>query len=858
MLSGDHGADNVVDSLRAALAETSRRPYDGLVHQEHLPARAPTHATLRPRLPEPLGAALRASGIAQLYSHQVAALQASRQGQNVVVTTPTASGKSLCFHLPALERLLATPGRHALYLYPTKALMADQLRGLQALLDQLPLPPEERPRAAILSGDVPGRQRDTLRADPPSILLANPDILHFDLLRQHRRWRTFLASLDTIVLDELHAYRGVFGSHVALVLRRLRRLAAVYGSHPSCVAASATIANPEHLAEHLVGAPFSRIDGDGAGASARRFLFWSPPLVGDPSDNVHRSVLREAVGLFVELLRQGRAVILFGKSRVAVERMFADALAALGPDWAPRLSAYKAGYLAHERAHIEQGLREGRIRGVVATNALELGIDVGSLDAAVLAGYPGTVMSTWQQAGRVGRRENGEAVVVLVAGDDALDQYHLRHPSAFFGQPSESAVVDPGNPSMLLGHLLCAAAEAPLTPADLSLFPEGAPVLVQRLAHEGLLSPSPPWSLQDTAGSPHHQIGLRGASRESYAIQHDERTIASTEPPHLQRETHPGAVYLHNGRAYRVESIDADNHVVRVRPEHANAHTQPLFSVKVAPQGDPIASRTIALGPVEATIHLGRVLAHERVEAYKETSGPGRAAREYPLVPPLDDQLETIGLWIDWPATLQAAESSLHGAEHALVNVLPLRLLTDRHDVGSASDPDTAPGGRVTLYDSYEGGIGLAEQAYQSLEDLLEAARDLLAACPCADGCPACLHLPGCARANDLLSKHGALALLRGERPGPLLFRQPVPKPTRQMRAGRTRADRALQERVRRIQDDSLRERLTVAHAIKAGDLAVLPGDGSVLVREIRGDRAQVQYQGLAGYSWVPLSRLRT
>lgn len=344
--------------------------------------------------------------------------------------------------------------------------MTDQVRALEELLNALEgLPPL---RAGVLSGDVRGIERDRLRSQPPQILLANPDIVHHDLLRQHHRWRTFLGGLDFIVLDELHAYRGVFGSHCALILRRLRRLAALYGAHPTCIAASATIANPVELAENLVGAPFSLVQGDGAGASARRFLFWRPPLRGAAELNEHRSATSEAVALFVDLLRAGRTTILFGRSRRSVERMFAEARATLGPSWGPRISAYKSGYLADERARIESALREGKLQGVVTTNALELGIDIGSLDAAVLAGYPGTIMSTWQQAGRVGRRGGDEALIILVGGDDALDQYYLTHPAELFGAPSEQAMVDPANPSILLGHLLCAAAEAPLRADDVA------------------------------------------------------------------------------------------------------------------------------------------------------------------------------------------------------------------------------------------------------------------------------------------------------------------------------------------------------------------------------------------------------
>ncbi|MBI2939742.1 MAG: DEAD/DEAH box helicase, partial [Chloroflexi bacterium] len=385
--------DALVAHLRHGLGGRRGRPDDILVHEERIPARAATGAVLRPRLPEPLGRALWERGFRQLYTHQVDAIQAARRGENVVVTTPTASGKTLCFNLPVIERLLRDPAATALYLYPTKALMADQLRGLETLLASLEAESRaERPiRVAILSGDVPADERERLCADPPAILIANPDILHFDLLLKHRRWERFLANLAFVVLDELHAYRGVFGSHVGLILRRLRRLVARDGAAPAFIAASATIANPGELAERLVGLPFSPIAADGAGTSARRFLFWRPPLQGSAELNEHHSATAEAVALFVELIRKGRTVILFGRSRTGVERMLAEAREELGPDLGQKVSGYKAGYTPEERGRIEADLREGRLRGVVATNALELGIDIGTLDAAVLAGYPGTV-----------------------------------------------------------------------------------------------------------------------------------------------------------------------------------------------------------------------------------------------------------------------------------------------------------------------------------------------------------------------------------------------------------------------------------------------------------------------------------
>src|SRR5262252_642604 len=394
-------------------------------------------------------------------------------------------------------------------------------------------------RVAVLTGDTPRDERDALAANPPAILLANPDILHHSLLPEHRRWRSLLGNLSVVAVDELHSYRGVFGAHVALVLRRLRRLANGDGARPAFVAASATIANPVELAEQVVGQPFVEVHGDSAGAGARRFLFWRPPLRGDESANEHESVFLEAASIFAESLQAGYSGILFGRARVSVERMLLDVRRLVGPQLAARISAYKAGYRADERAEIESGLRSGTLRGVVSTNALELGIDVGALDVAVIAGYPGSSMSFWQQAGRVGRRAEREALVVLVAGDDALDQYHVQHPDAFFGQAMEHAAVDPSNASILLGHLLCAAAEQPLDAADLELFPPNAPRLLERLAEAGEMAAGPPWHAR-TRGV-HADVSLRGTSREPYTLQAGDQRLGTIEPPYLQRECFSGA-----------------------------------------------------------------------------------------------------------------------------------------------------------------------------------------------------------------------------------------------------------------------------------------------------------------------------
>jgi DEAD/DEAH box helicase domain-containing protein len=827
-------ADELLRRLRQTLAARADDPGAVLVHERTQPAQAANFGVLRPRLPPRLGRALMDAGIRQLYAHQVATLEALREDRNVVLASPTASGKTLAFALPALERAILQPTSRALYLYPTKALIGDQLRALRGLTTAVGL------RVGVLTGDTPREQRVEMAANPPTILLANPDILHFSLLPDHRRWRELLGNLSLVAVDELHAYRGVFGAHVSLVLRRLRRLAAAYGATPSFVAASATIANPVELAEHVVGVPFQEVQGDAAGAGARRFVFWRPPLRGDLSANEHESVLQEAAAIFAEALRAGYSGILFGRARVSVERMLLDVRRLVGPELAASVSAYKAGYRADERAQIEAGLRSGALRGVVSTNALELGIDVGALDVAVIAGYPGSNMSFWQQAGRVGRRLEREAVVVLVAGDDALDQYHVQHPDAFFGQTMEHAAVDPSNASILLGHLLCAAAEQPLESADLELFPPNAPRLLERLAEAGEMAAGPPWRAR-TRGV-HAEVSLRGTSREPYTLQAGDQRIGTIEPPYLQRECFSGALYLHNGRAYRVSGIDERTRVVRLEADSVQSRTSPIVEVEVTPRDAALASRSVQLGEASLQVTLGPLRVCETVAGYREVfRGQSMTCQ---LDQPLSSTLDTVGLWLDVPESLEPDAESLHAVEHALVNALPLGLLCDRRDIGSSSDEQ-----RLYVYDFAEGGIGLAEKAYVVLDQLLADALALLRDCPCSDGCPSCMQLPGCSRGNGALDKVGGVALLEGRAVGRARVARAVLSGSAASAADTSAGRRS---RLGRIADEDRRERYGLTPKwLEVGALAQSEADGLVMVWALGRGTVQVQPLNGGEKHWV-------
>jgi DEAD/DEAH box helicase domain-containing protein len=844
--------DNLINRLRDGGLAGGRGTGSTLVHEERLAGREASYGDLRPLLPNALGMALRRR-ITKLYKHQVDSIQAVRTGRDVVVTTPTASGKSLAFNIPVLERLIDVPSRRALYLYPTKALMNDQRHSLEALVNELDAP--QRPRIGILSGDLRSDERSRLIRDEPNVLIANPDIVHHELLQKHGRWREFLSSMDFIVIDELHDYRGVFGSNVALILRRLLRVAAMYGAEPRFIAASATIANPEELAHELVGREFALIDGDGAGAGARRFLIWRPPFLGGAEKSRRGSIESEAVRLFGQLLRQERRVIVFGSSRTSVERIFAQTLKDLGDGWKERISSYRAGYSTDERARIEAGLREGRIQGVVTTNALELGIDIGTLDTAILVGYPGSVMSTWQQAGRVGRRGEQEALVILIAGEDALDQYFVEHPQRLFAARAERAAVNPGNARLLEAHLLCAAAEAPLQAPNLGFFPQDAAHVIDALTQEGKLVDGRP---TDDSRQLYKNVSIRGIRRDSsFALMDGDRKIGDIEPPYLQREAYPGAIYLHNGQRYVVAAWDKTRRrVVLQREMNVNRRTEPVATLSVMPHGQPIATRTVVLDRRHLTATLGQVQAVETVTGFREFGVTHNAPPVIALSERLENMLDTIGMWLEFGTGQTTSYDSLHAWEHLLVNVLPLLLLCDRRDVGSTTEQHIPDGGRVILFDRSEGGAGLCESAYQQglLEELLGEAARLLRGCPCLDGCPACVVLPGCAQGNDRLDKRGALALLEGRSIGPskeaISPRPPTPHTDRVSSLTRMEK-RPVGRPITRPGHRAIRP--PFAPSVGSMVSTVL---GAATVLEVNGDQVKVRYS-LGAWSWVHRGQVR-
>ncbi|MDQ7820555.1 MAG: DUF1998 domain-containing protein [Armatimonadota bacterium] len=739
-----------------------RRDYAGqIVCERYLPPRRAQYADLSPPLPEPLAAALRRQGIERLYTHQVEAIQAVRRGEHTVVVTGTASGKTLCYTLPVLETLLADPLARALYLFPTKALAQDQVDALAGF--DLP-----EAAAATYDGDTPPRQRSRIREEA-RIILTNPDMLHLGILPQHRRWAGLFRSLRYVVVDDLHIYRGVFGSHVALVLRRLRRLCRLYGSSPVFVGTSATIANPGEFASHLLGVPVTVVDRDGSPRGPRWFVLWNPPLV-DRARARRRSAYTEATALFTHLVRAGVRTIVFTQARKITELIYRYARAELrehAPHLADRIRSYRAGYLPAERRDIERLLFAGQLVGVVSTSALELGIDVGGLDAAILVGYPGTIASTWQRAGRAGRG-TGEAVVILVALEDALDQYLMRHPDYLFERPVEHAVIDPDNPYILAAHLRCAAAEAPVSAADADVLGGRVEEVARLLEEHGDLRRRGAAWVWARRGYPAQEVEVRAASGETVRIVDPRgRVIGTVDRVRACEQVHPGAVYLHQGDSYLITDLDLERRVATAVPADVDYYTQPRTTVDVAIvrplRQRPLGPTTAACGLVEVTT---QVTACARKRLFSE-----EVLGEDPLDLPAQT-LSTAALWWVIPHPLAAdvrargldLAGGIHAVEHAAIGVLPLLAMCDRWDLGGVSYPayPDLGGPTIFIYEGHPGGVGITEKGWELVDRLLQTTLEAIEACPCEAGCPSCIQSPKCGNLNEPLDKAAAVRLLRG------------------------------------------------------------------------------------------------
>ena len=752
-----------------ALLERLRATDDGqdkLAHIERIPARSPGPAPDLTLAPE-LSVRLKRLGVERLWQHQASALAAARAGRNVAVATGTASGKSLVYQLATMERLLADPHATALYVFPTKALAQDQLRAIRAFAFPAI-------RAAVYDGDTPSTERQWVRRNA-NLVITNPDMLHYGILPSHDRWATWFKHLAIVAVDEMHALRGIFGAHVGNVLRRLRRIAARYGSEPLFVTASATIGNPADLASKLTGLPFEAVAEDSSPRGEKRFALWNPPVI-DEASGARRSANAEAAELLSALVAEDVRTIAFAKSRKGAELVAAfarDRLDAERPDAADRVAAYRAGYLPEERRALEQALVDGELLGIAATTALELGIDIGGLDACVIAGYPGTVASTWQQAGRAGRARK-ESLAVLVAGDDPLDQYLIAHPDEIFGRPHEAALVDHANPNVLDPHLGCAAYELPLVEEDETFFGPGLPDATARMETAGLLRVRGGKRYWAGRGSPTEQVDIRSAGGIVSIVDAQTGALMGTvDESRAPFAVHDGAIYLHQGRQFLVASLDLDARVALVNPSDDDAYTQPRDVTDIRILGVERKGRAGAVdlfyGSVEVT---NQVVSYVRKRVYT-----GEVLDVVPLDLP-QQTLETRSVWYTVPDQLLAdarvdppdVGGSAHAAEHAGIGLLPLFAMCDRWDIGGVSTPEHQDTGACTvfIYDGYPGGAGIAERGFEAGAEHLRATLDAIRNCRCERGCPSCVQSPKCGNGNEPLDKHGAIRLLAtilGERP---------------------------------------------------------------------------------------------
>jgi DEAD/DEAH box helicase domain-containing protein len=759
-----------------------------LVREAH---EGPGRATLvepPPELHPEVLAALGRLGVERLYSHQAEGVHSAWAGPTII-TTGTASGKSMCFNLPTLDVLCRDARARALYLYPTKALAQDQARALSSF------GLTKRVRPAIYDGDTPREARAQIRKRA-NVVLTNPDMLHVGILPNHPAWGDLFSNLAVVVIDEAHVYRGVFGSHVANVLRRLRRIAAAYGTEPRFLLTSATIANPVELAERLTGLEdVSLIDEDGSPAPHRRIAVWNPPLT-DEGLGARRSALAEAAELLARLVRDGARTICFMKSRKGVEvlsRLVEQDLRSTDPALAERVAPYRAGYTAQQRRELEERLMRGELRAVITTDALELGIDIGELDAAVVVTFPGTVASLRQMWGRAGRSSIGRlgrGLAVYVAGEDALDQFFCRHPEDFLERPVEAAILDHESALIYRAHLLCAAHEGPLSHTDAAfLGPRwqahadvllGAGELRRRPAgadrrgtHENQDSTPSGWAADTYVprradGYPAADVSLRSASPETFAIVDvsSGELLGSTEAARAHSTIHEGAIYMHLGRSYEVSELDLDRRRALVAPFDGDWYTQPKRETDT--EIVRLLDRREALG---VTLSFGDVSVTDTVLAYQRRRLSDHAEVELVALELPPTSFATQALWFELDAgelaetiSLETLLGALHATEHAQIAVLPLIAMCDRWDIGGLSTtyhPQTgAP--TIFLYDGHPGGIGISRAAFSRFEELCEDARRLIAECPCSSGCPSCVQSPKCGNLNEPLSKAGALVLLEG------------------------------------------------------------------------------------------------
>jgi DEAD/DEAH box helicase domain-containing protein len=727
-----------------------------VAHIEVTEPTLPQYGELGKPLSPALEGFLRQNSI-RLYSHQCEAITSASSGNNVILTTPTASGKSLAFNLPVFDMLETDPCGRALYLYPTKALANDQLSPLEQISRFTGI----ESHAAIYDGDTPQSRRAAIR-EKSRIVLSNPYELH-QMLCWHTKWRPLLAGLRYIVIDEAHRYRGVFGSHIGFVIRRLLRICRHYGSNPRFILSTATLANPREFAHNLTGQDFVCIGKDGSPHGRKHMVLYNPFINGIGETSAHQ----ETKDLLVSCVKEDLQTLCFTSSRKMAELIALwsrEDIRLTSARLADSVSVYRAGFLPEERRSIERQLKDGTMKGVVSTNALELGIDVGSLDAVIISGFPGTMMSTRQQAGRAGRK-GSDALAILVAQANPLDQYFMHHPERFFSRSHENAIIDPKNPYIVSGHLLCAAAELPVNDlTDREFFGESMHEHLTELQSHDLVRKTARGWVYAGRGRAAEVVRLDGLPGETFRILCKGRLLETMDRGQAYREAHKGAIMLHQGQTYVVNEMDLETHTIRVTETDVDYYTQPLKEVDMAIletlETKVIHGMKCAFGDVEVT---------ERFTGYKIKRKDTIIGIEPLSLPPLS--FRTRAFWFVPPPPIEEEVNrtnrdlagGLHGAEHAIIALMPLHVMCDRWDIGGLSCPSFGDEGEpvIFVYDAYEGGIGLAEKAYEVLLDLLTSAYELVRDCPCEDGCPSCIHSPKCGNDNQPLDKEATIRILQ-------------------------------------------------------------------------------------------------
>ena len=736
---------STLESAVAKFRDWAAQPDSPVRALHHEPARAGAYVDFPTHLDPKLGGMLRTRGIEQLYAHQGEAFQHIDAGRNVVIVTPTASGKTLCYNLPVLHKLLGDRGARAFYLFPTKALAEDQLQELQRALDGM----ESDMRAFTYDGDTPQEARRAIR-ERAQIVLTNPDMMHSGILPHHTRWAKILENLQYFVIDELHYYRGVYGSHLANLLRRLKRICAFYGAKPRFICCSATIANPRELAEAITEEPFELVDKSGAPAGEKYFVFYNPPVVNKHL-GIRRSYLHETRRIAEESIERGQQTLVFANNRLATEILLKYLKESCERGQVPQetVRGYRGGYLPKERREIERKLREGNIRAVVATNALELGIDVGSLDAVILAGYPGTIAATWQRAGRAGRRQK-PSLAVLVASSAPLDQYMVEHPEYFFSRPPEGAHINANNLEVVINHLKCAAFELPVQDGE-KFGPHETGPLCEFLGESGFLHHSGAAWHWTSDTYPADAISLRAVTSDNFVVvdmTHDNEVIAEVSFPVALTTLHERAIYLHEARMYQVEKFDYDQRKAFVREVDCDYFTDAIDYTQVKSLEEFDSAPQQLAQAVFGDVRVNRqIVGFKKVKFYtNENVGAGHLSMP-------EQEMHTTSFWLHFPVAFlnqmgeyspTEKQSGLVGLGQALRTVGSLLLMCDPRDLGVALGEETIPHPQgyqpnLYLYDNYPGGIGQSEPLFRLREKLLAGTARLLQDCACPVGCPGCV-----------------------------------------------------------------------------------------------------------------------